>query len=269
MFPVKNGCLPIGGGMPYIRFGGGKRTLIMLPGLGDGLKTVRGMALPFALLYRVYTREYTVYSFSRPDPVPADIDTRRMADETVQAMDMLHIDRADVLGVSMGGMIAQHMAAAHPGRVGRLVLAVTAARANPLLCACVGDWADMARRGDHRALLTDNIRRMYTDAYFRRSGWTVPLVAALTKPRSYDRFLHLARACVTHDAADSLKRIAAPTLVIGGGQDRVTGADASRELAEQISGAQLHIYPALGHSAYEEAPDFHDRVLSFFTQDRQ
>lgn len=40
------------GEMDYIRFGGGAKTLVMLPGVGDGLKTVRGMALPFALQFR-------------------------------------------------------------------------------------------------------------------------------------------------------------------------------------------------------------------------
>ena len=51
MLRAKNGCLSLGTGkMDFIRFGSGPRSLVMLPGVGDGLKTVRGMALPFSLL---------------------------------------------------------------------------------------------------------------------------------------------------------------------------------------------------------------------------
>ena len=62
---AKNGTLHLSGDtMHYIRFGAGAKTLIMLPGLGDGLTTVKGAALPMAMRYRAYTKEYTVYMFS-------------------------------------------------------------------------------------------------------------------------------------------------------------------------------------------------------------
>ena len=73
---AKNGIVPIAGTqMPYIRFGSGSKTLIMLPGLGDGLKSVRGTALPMAIMYRMCAREYTVYMFSRRDELPENADT--------------------------------------------------------------------------------------------------------------------------------------------------------------------------------------------------
>ena len=62
IYDAKNGRLRLPfGDMDYIRFGSGARTLVMLPGVGDGLKTVRGMALPFALLYRSLAKDFTVY----------------------------------------------------------------------------------------------------------------------------------------------------------------------------------------------------------------
>ena len=62
LYAAKNGTAA---GADYIRFGRGKKNLILLPGLGDGLRTTKGTALPMALYYRRLTGEYTVYMFSR------------------------------------------------------------------------------------------------------------------------------------------------------------------------------------------------------------
>ena len=59
---AENGRLELeGGGMDYIRFGSGERILVILPGVGDGFRTVKGTALPFALGYRKLAEDFTVY----------------------------------------------------------------------------------------------------------------------------------------------------------------------------------------------------------------
>ena len=68
-----NGTLPIRNTtMDYIRFGNGPKTLVMLPGLGDGLRTVKGTALPMAFMYRKFASEFTVYAFSRANDLPVE-----------------------------------------------------------------------------------------------------------------------------------------------------------------------------------------------------
>ena len=60
MLNARNGRLKLKTGeMDYIRFGTGEKTLVMIPGVGDGLKTVKGMALPFAFLYRSLVKDFT------------------------------------------------------------------------------------------------------------------------------------------------------------------------------------------------------------------
>ena len=77
-----NGRLRLAAGdLDYIRFGDGEKLLVMIPGVGDGLKTVRGMALPFALLYRALTGDFTVYAFSRGLGLAPHTSTRAMAGE--------------------------------------------------------------------------------------------------------------------------------------------------------------------------------------------
>ena len=264
LFHAKNATLPIDGTtMDYIRFGSGKRILIMLPGLGDGLRTMKGTALPMALLYHAYAREYTVYIFSRKNALPQGYTTRDMARDQRKAMDALGIQRADLFGVSMGGMIAQHFAADYPERVNKLVLAVSSSRPNPVLEESVAEWLACARQDDHTALMDSNVKRIYTDRYYRRNKWMIPITGKLTKPSSYDRFFIQAQACLTHDAFDRLPFVMAPTLVVGGGKDMAVGPEASRELAANIPGARLRIYPEFGHGVYEESRTFHSGILAF------
>ena len=65
----------------YIKFGTGKKTLIMIPGVGDGLKTVKGLAVPFYMLYNDFCKDYTVYSFSRRNHIPKDFSIEDMAED--------------------------------------------------------------------------------------------------------------------------------------------------------------------------------------------
>ena len=264
LYHAKNGTVSLGdGSMDYIRFGTGKRILIMLPGLGDGLQTVKGTALPMALMYRLFCRDFTVYAFSRKRELPRGYTTRDMARDQAEAMDRLGIGRADILGVSMGGMIAQHLAMDFPEKVGKLILAVTCAGNNPILEESVEEWMELARRGDHAAFMESNLRRIYSEDYYRKNRWMVPILGLVTRPKSYERFFVQARACLTHDAREDLDRIRAETLVIGGEKDLALGGDASREIADRIPNASLVMYSQWGHGLYEEAADFNTTVLEF------
>ncbi|MGM9549200.1 MAG: alpha/beta fold hydrolase [Faecousia sp.] len=264
LYNGKNGTIPMGDTtMDYIRFGSSGKTLVMLPGLGDGLRTVQGTALPMAFAYRAFAREYTVFAFSRLNRLPAGYTTRDMARDVKAGMDALGIERADILGVSMGGMIAQHLAADFPEKVGKLVLTVTSARPNPVLTQSISEWVTLAKQGDHRALMDSNVRRIYSEGYYRKNKWLIPVMGLLTKPKSYDRFLIQAEACRSHNSLDALGRILSPTLVIGGEQDHALGGDASREIAARIPGAELKMYPQWGHGLYEEAADFSEIVQAF------
>lgn len=260
IFHAQNGSAA---GTDYIRFGTGNKNLIMLPGLGDGLRTTRGTAVPMALYYRCFAKDYTVYIISRKTKLSPGATTRDMARDLQKAMTELGIEKASLLGVSMGGMIAQHFAVDYPEMLEKLVLVVTCARETPILLESLEEWVGCARRGDHTALMDSNVRRIYSDAYYRRNKWLVPIMGKLTKPKSYDRFFIQAEACRTHNAWESIPNITVPTLVIGGEQDHSLGGEASRELAARIPGAILKMYPQWGHGLYEEAKDFLPVVMEF------
>ena len=264
MLNAKNSRLQLNTGhMDYIRFGSGEKVLIMLPGVGDGLKTVKGMALPFALLYRALAKEFTVYGFSRRAELPEHMSTREMAEDLSAAMEALDLSKAAVLGVSQGGMIAQWLAIDHPEKVGKLVLAVTLSRPNDTVREVIGRWSDMARRGDYRGIMLDTAERSYSEKRLRLARLEYGLLGNFGKPGSFARFLTQAESCVTHDAYGQLDRIRCPTMVIGGTEDRIVTGRASEEMAAKIPGCRLFLYQGLGHGLYEEAPDFLTRLSDF------
>ena len=264
LYDAKNGTLMLGNsGMEYIRFGKGARTLVMLPGLGDGLRTVKGTAKAMAVWYRIFAEDFTVYMFSRKEPMPTGYTTRQMADDVAEAMDLLEIEKADVLGVSMGGMIAQYLAIDHGEKVDKLILAVTSPRPNPILTESVEEWIELAKRGDSAGFMDSNLRRIYSEKYYRQNKWMAPIVGKLTARGPYERFFVMAQACLTHDAYENLHQITAPTLVVGGEQDKALGGDASREIAGKIPNASLKMYEQWGHGLYEEAKDFNQAILDY------
>lgn len=261
---IKNGSVPVGGTeMSYASFGSGEKAVIFIPGLSDGLATVRGKAALLAMPYRLFFDKYTVYMFSRKDDMPDGYSIREMAADQAAVMKTLGIEKACIAGVSQGGMISQYIAADFPDMVEKLVLAVTAPYAGDTVKTVVGEWIKMAEQGDHKRLMIDTAEKMYSDEYLAKHRAMLPLQGLIGKPKSYRRFFINAKAILDFDARDVLGGITCPTLIIGGEKDKTVGTSAAAELHEMIKGSELHIYPGLGHAAYEEAKDFNRRIFDF------
>lgn len=261
---IRNGCVKIENTeMYYAAFGKGKKNLVVLPGLSDGLATVKGKALLLMPSYTKFLKDFTVYVFSRKNEMPEGYTIEQMAEDQVKAMCILGIDKACVLGVSQGGMISQYIAINHPELMDKLVLAVTAPNANNTLTESINTWIDLAQKQDHLSLMTDTAERMYSEKYLTKNRRMLPLLAKLTKPQSYDRFYRNAYAILEFDARERLDEIKCKTLIIAGDNDKTVGNEAAYELEKGIGNSDLYIYEGLGHGAYEEAKDFYNRVYKF------
>ena len=263
-YHAKNGNLEIDDtDMDYISFGNGKKTLIMIPGLGDGLKTAKGMAIPFAFLYRSFAKDYTVYVFSRKNKLEEGCSTRDMAKDLHKAMTQLGIERADIVGVSQGGMIAQYLAIDFPESVNKLVLVVTLARQNEVIQGVIPSWIEMAQGNDYKNIMIDTAEKSYTEQRLKQYRPFYSILGSIGKPKDFTRFLIMAKACIEHNAYDEINKIKAPTLVIGADCDKIVGGKASEEIAECIKGSELKMYQGYGHGVYEEAKDFNQIVMEF------
>lgn len=247
--------------MDYITFGTGKKSLIMIQGLNTN--GIKGAAVSLAYMYRIFAKEYKVYLFDRREEVYEGITVREIASDVAKAMDALGISKADVFGVSQGGMIAQYLVIDRPDLVNKLVLAVTLSKNNETVKEVLANWIDLTERGEFKQLVFDMAEKMYSDAYVKRYKPFMPLLTLVQKPKNVERFLILTKACLTCNAYKELDKIKCPVFVIGGRQDKVVTGEASEEIVEKL-GCEIYMYGELGHAAYEEAPDFNDRVMEFF-----
>ena len=214
--------------MSYVSFGSGEKTLILIPGLSDGLTTVRGKALVLAGPYKLFFDKYTVYMFSRKDRMPEGYSIRNMAEDQATAMEILGIRKACVMGVSEGGMIAQYLAIDHPEMVEKLVLSVTAPGANDVIKESVGRYLECAKRGDHKSLMIATAEDSYSPSRLKSYRKIYPILGMIGKPSDYGRFFINCNAILKFDATDELDKIKCPTLIIGGDEDKTVGVELAR-----------------------------------------
>lgn len=248
--------------MDYVSFGSGKQTLVIIPGLSDGLRTVKGTALMSALFFRAFAKKYTVYIFSRKNNLPDNYSIRTMAEDQAKALRGLQIDSAHIMGLSQGGMIAQWLAIDNPSLVKTLTLVVTTSKTTATTKKLLSQWISWAEKGNYRAILKDTIDKTYSERRARKYHPWISIIALMTRPKSLQRFITQAKACQQHDARAQLHSITQPTLIIGGARDAIVGPTATKELAAHIPHAQCMLYADYGHDAYENAAFARD-VLAF------
>lgn len=263
---AKSGTVTVGGiPMDYVVFGKGQSPLVILPGLSDGLKTVRGQAVTLAMYYKQFAKLFTVYIFSRKNVIVDGYSTKDMAKDQKLALDNLGIDNFYLMGISQGGMIAQHIAINYPAAVKKLVIGVSASRPNNTIRGVLPKWISFAENNDYKSLMIDTSENSYSQKTLKKYRLMYPLLTRLGRPSNFSRFLIQANACLSHDTYNALGQIKCPTLIIGGSDDKIVGIHASKEMAERINESKLIVYEGLGHAAYEEGKDFNQQVINFFS----
>ena len=249
--------------MDYVIFGKGKKPLLIIPGLGDGLTTVKRMAQMLALSYRSFATAYQVYVFSRINELPENYTTRDMATDIAEAMEVLDLKTVAVLGISQGGMIAQWLAADFPERVEKLILSVTTAKLNNHGRERITHWFELSQTGAYKELMLDIASHSYTPKSFGKFKYLYRIMGIFGRIKDKQRIAIQAISCLRHDSLVVLQKINCSTLVIGAEEDDVLGVEASLELHHHIKDSQLTILPDCGHALYEGHKDFQKRVLLF------
>lgn len=264
MYSAKNATLSMNGKtMDYVTFGKGKQPLVIIPGLGDGLQTVKGKAQIFSLSYRLLAKHYKIYVFSRINELRQGYTTWDMAADVAEAMETLNLDTAYVMGISQGGMIAQWLAANFPERVQRLILAVTTAKPSQLARERIEHWQKLSQSGNFKHLMLDIAQHSYTQKSYQKWRLLYNIMGRLGRIKDEKRIVIQSQSCLEHNSLEFLKEIQCPTLVLGALEDDVIGVNGSKELAKAISGCQLLIFKHSGHALYEENKAFQEVVCEF------
>jgi pimeloyl-ACP methyl ester carboxylesterase len=201
----------------------------------------------------------------RSDKPETGYSTRGFAADVVAILDDMGVDKAHVYGTSMGGRVAQWLAADHPGRVRRLVLGCTSPGGRHGIERSAEVRRSLAQRDAAKARQA-LLELMYTPAWLA----THPGPFATTGDPGIPP--HARRGHFTaskeHDGWDALAKISAPTLVVHGADDLFNPAANAPLIAERIPGARLHVIPGARHAYFEEFREIAGPlVVDFLTQD--
>lgn len=198
---------------------------------------------------------------------PGETSVPAMAQDIALLLDELDAGAAHVVGISMGGTVALHLALDHPQRVGRLVLVNTFARLRPQ--GISGYLYFPLRMGLMYTVGMETQARLVAQRIFPRPEQDVyrhQLYQRIvnTNPRAYRAAMWALARC---NAEHRLGSISAPTLVVTGGQDTTVPPAAQSRLVEGIPGARQVVIPEAGHAVIIDSPvEFNRALLSFLNE---
>jgi pimeloyl-ACP methyl ester carboxylesterase len=248
-------------------------------GSGDPLLLIMGFGgdhLAWAFQTPVFAQAYRVIAFDNRGAGQSDVPdvpytTRMLADDAVGLLDHLKIERAHVLGVSMGGMIAQEVALNHPRRVRSLQLHCTMARADRYMQALIEGWGVVRTKVTAEEWMRIVALWLFSPrTYVERPEFVEAIIQtgiANPHPFTLTGFLRQGDAVRTHDTLDRLGALTAPTLVSVADDDILVPPRFSRELAAVVPGAALKTIDGAGHCYFWERPDvFNGMCLEFLAR---
>jgi 3-oxoadipate enol-lactonase len=193
-----------------------------------------------------------------------------MADDVAGLLDALGVQRSHLLGLSMGGLIAQEFALRHADRLDRLVLTGTGAAPARSVVDPIEIWSWVKTNDPTGEVFGgQQFVSLFSTAFLRNSDAvrdTAELLASNPCPMSPEAYARQAKAYLQFDALDRLGTISAPTLVIVGEQDLLTPPWIAREVADAIPGSRFEVIRGDGssHVVPIERPDDFNRLVSGF-----
>ena len=194
--------------------------------------------------------------YGESDDYPGALRFDDFTADVVRVLDHLGQARAHLVGLSMGGRIARNVALVHPGRVHTLTLANTSPGFDALSPEEVLKFVE-----ERKARKPEGLRRLLGSR--TRPGAHEALMNSFHALRS-ESYLKTLEASVAQDRAAPLEKIAVPTLVITGDEDRVYPLDLTQRMASRIPGAELVVLEGCGHLSNLEQPErFNAALLAF------
>ncbi len=233
-------------------------AIVLLHGFGSSLHTWEAWAGPLSADHRVVRFDLPGSGLSPPDAT-GRYDDERSVDVLIALLDRLGIERATVVGNSIGGRIAWTFAAAHPERVDRLVLVSPDGFASPAFeygrVPDVPATVKLMRYVLPKPLVTMSLAPAYADRSRLTDAVAARYYDLLRAPGVRDAMIARMRQTVRLDPVPRLRSIRARTLLLWGTEDRLIPFANATDYVAAIPDATLVPLPGVGHLPQEEAPD--------------
>lgn len=252
--------------MNYALEGEGEQTVVLVNGLADDLLSW-DFQVPALLEAGLRVLRFDNRGIGESDAPAGPYTSRMLADDAKALVDHLGITDFHLMGVSMGGMIAQEYALAHPGDVRSLTLACTYAAPGEFCSRMFTLWADLAPTLGVPFVMRDVSLWAFTVPFFEeRTSDAVEFETAMTGlTMSLEAYLAQLNVIQAHDTTERIGELDVPTLVLAGEEDILIPVRLSRRLHQLIPGATWATVPG-GHACLWESPHpFNTAFIEFVT----
>lgn len=247
--------------LAYIERGRGA-PLVLIMGLGADRSAWELHLQAYEKRYRCYAVDNRGVGMSAKPAGP--YSTAQMADDYARLIKARALGPVRVVGISMGGAIAQELALRHPGLVQRLVLVSTWARCDAYTAEVFSHFARVRAAVSPAAFSALLQLWIWTPRYVNEH--VDELVEArrpgAEPPQPQHAFEAQCEACITHDSAERLGKITVPTLITAGQADIFTPLPLAEEVCARIPAAQLQVFPDAGHAHHWEALDAFNKLTT-------
>lgn len=239
----------------YYEEAGRGEPLVLVMGLGGDLQAWRFQVAELSKHFRVITFDNRGAGRTSAPDRPYSISG--MAEDLNALLDALQVDKAHILGYSMGGYIAQEFALAHPNRVNRLILLATAPSIDGYGRAIVESWIDVRSSNMSREQVArHNAPFLYSSALLDdRVRYDQAIRSSLANHWAQEdhAFIRQAQAVLGWDPGDRASGIKAPTLIVAGEEDILVPPRNAEALGKLISGSVVKMLSG-GHVGCIEHP---------------
>jgi 3-oxoadipate enol-lactonase len=240
-------------------------TLVLVNGLADAKESWEEQIPAFAQHYRVVSYDNRGVGES-PTP-PGPYSTAQMADDLAGLVDGLGLERFHLLGLSMGGMIAQEYAIAHPGRLHSASFCCTYSYPGPFCLRMFQCWRDLVPELGVGFTQREVILWGFTTDFFeQREDELIEIERFMAaNPQPLDSYLAQLTSIEQHDTRGRLGAVTCPAMTLVGGEDILIYPKLSRRLHEELPDSHWVEVPG-GHGCLWEHPGaFNEAVLEFLT----
>jgi pimeloyl-ACP methyl ester carboxylesterase/molybdopterin/thiamine biosynthesis adenylyltransferase len=256
----------VNGAELYYEVEGQGDNLLLIGPLGSDSTFWARQVQPLARHFQVITFDSRGTGFSTE--CNESHSTLEIAQDAIALLKKLGVQRTHIVGLALGGLVAQHIAALQPALVNRMVLASTYAKADEAIAATVSRWQQIASHQGMEALFDVCLNSLFSDEYVQDSDGEVDKLRTFFHLNLQDpaSFVYQSAAGVRHDCRSNLARITCPVLVLHGEDDRVVKSALGKELAAGIRDSQFKVIEGSPHFLnWEDADLFNEHVCEFLT----
>lgn len=265
---IQAGILEVNGAKLYYETHGQGKPLVLIQGCGGNITMWESQIEPLSKHFQLIL--FDNRGSGRSQITSGDYTIQMLAQDTAALIEQLGIEKAHILGWSMGGMIAQELAIARPDLVDKLIISASAAKFPESSIFLWKGFLDLLRHQQYEALSRWQMSLCFSHDFFNNAqtvaatldGWMNPLY-----PVTIEGFTSQTAALFSYDRRGQLQNLQKSTLLLGAEEDRFFPVSVVRETAADIPEAKVEILPG-SHLYYIEHPEeFSQAAIAFLNSE--